>query len=871
LFSLHKCSKFKITKKIKNCNPMTRFYKILKFPLLIFTLFNGFAAFSQEGRLPTKQELDTKLALQQQYSNGRSGNGPLNHLMVTGPEQDCDNAIPVCAQTYNQSSSYTGHGAIQELSSTCLETDETNSVWYVFTVQNSGTFTFMLNTPNDYDFALYDITSIGCSGVPSATPIRCNWSATYGSTGLTLPTAGGNISYNSSQAPTMAGINVTAGQTFVLIVDNFSANSNGYTLTFGGSAQIFDNTPPSITSMAYSCGASSLDVYFSEYVNCASLSTDGSNFTITGPSGNVPVTSAFGNLCSTGASNTNFATAVFNAAGLSTGTYTVNIGNGTAGPIIDKCGNIMPPQTQTFQYLAPITVAINNPSICAGGSSTLTVNGGGGISGIVYNWSPVSGSTNTLVVSPSVNTTYNVTATFGTCIRLASGSITVTLPPIVNVNPANVTLCSGTANIVASSTSGGVACTNCNYTWSGSSTQVDNNVALSTITGAGAGSYSVSVTSAQGCVGNTAVSNVSILSPATSPACNIIYASPTGGGTGITPGSPTDIVTALSMAACNSIVVKMQVGNYTINNPLNIGSFTTIEGGYDVGFTTKTSAKATTGGFPAQGTTITRSLLNVEGSSPFSRYTAINVSPSSGYFRIQDVRIEMPNAAAGSGISNYGIYLGAGCNNYNITRVYINSGNAGSGSAGVAGAAGAVGSIGSAGSNAVVGYASPAGNSGAGGTGGGASGGMGGPASIYSGSGAALTGNNGSGPGSSQNGGGGASGGTGVRNASAAASGGTGGQGFSAIAGGTAGPGSSINTSSGCAFSAMTGGTGTAGSNGSAGAAGVAGVGSDASGYWSSASGTSGGFGLGGNGGGGGGGGGTGFNAGAGGCGSGGC
>ncbi len=325
------------------------------------------------------------------------------------------------------------------------------------------------------------------------------------------------------------------------------------------------------------------------------------------------------------------------------------------------------------------------------------------------------------------------------------------------------------------------------------------------------------------------------------------------------------------MAACNAIVIKMQVGNYTINNPLNINSFATIEGGYDVGFTTKTSAKATAGAFPAQGTIITRSLLNVEGTAGFLRYTALNVSPSSSYFRIQDVRIEMPNAAAGSGISNYGIYLGAGCNNYNITRCYINSGNAGSGAAGAAGASGATGVVGSVGSNAVVGYTSPAGNSGAGGTGGGASGGTGGTAIVYSGAGAALIGNNGSAPGAAQNGGGGASGGTGVRNAAAAASGGAGGQGFSATTGGAAGPGSSINTSSGCAFSAMTGGTGAVGANGTAGAAGVAGVGSDASGYWNAASGANGAFGLGGNGGGGGGGGGTGFNAGAGGAGSSGC
>lgn len=845
---------------------MTQLYKKVNlFSFVIGILFCFQNAYSQSGRLPTKQELDTKMALEQLYKNpsftSQKGGAP-NHIMITGPEQDCDNAIPVCTQSYTQSSSYTGHGTIQEVNGTCLSTQETNSVWYVFTVQNSGTFTFMLNTANDYDFALYNITTIGCVGVPSAVPIRCNFSATYGSTGLTLPAAGGNLSYNASQAPTMAGINVTAGQTFVLIVDNYSANSNGYTLSFGGSAQIFDNIPPTITSSTYACFASSFNVNFSEPVLCSSISSNGSNFTITGPSGSVPVTSAVGNLCSTGASNTNFATVNFNNAGLQTGTYTISVGNGVSGPIKDKCGNNLAPQTLTFQYFAPITVSVSNPSVCAGISSTLTVNGTNGASGITYNWSPVSGSTGTLVVNPNVNTTYVVTATYGGCTRSASGSVSITLPPVVSVNPSNASLCSGTTNILASSTSGGSPCLNCTYNWSGSSTQTNVAVPNSTVTNAGAGTYSVTVVSNDGCIGNTAVANVSILSPAASPACNIIYVSPAGGGSGLIPSSPTDIQTALTLGACNSVVIKMQIGDYTINNPLNMGSFSTIEGGYNTSFTDKTSAKATAGGFPAQGTRIIRSTANLEGTTGFFRYTALNISPSSSYFRIQDIRIDMPDNAAGTGISNYGIYLGSGSNNYNITRCYIYSGNAGSGATGATGATGAAGTVGSTGSNASVGYTSPAGNSGAGGAGGGASGGAGGAAKIFSGTGAGTVGNNGITFSTAQGGGGGASGGTGGRNASAATTGGAGGSGFSGIAGGTAGPGSTINTSSGCAFSAMTGGVGTNGTNGSVGTpAGTAGVGSDASGYWNSASGTSGTFGTGGSGGGGGGGGGTGFNS----------
>ena len=261
------------------------------FTFLIF--FN--TLFSQQGRLPTQFELDTKLALQQLYnSNASKSSSTPTHLLTTGPEQNCQNAINVCQQSYSQANSYNGPGTIQEVNNTCLSTKETNSVWYVFTVQNSGTFTFMLNTANDYDYALYDITTIGCSGVPSATPIRCNFSATYGNTGLTLPAAGGNLSYNASQAPTMAWINVTAGQTFALIIDNYSANTNGYTITFGGTAQIFDNTPPTLTNLSIACNSSFFNVTFSEGVLCSSLTANGSDFTNNGHSEVDPVNIANG-------------------------------------------------------------------------------------------------------------------------------------------------------------------------------------------------------------------------------------------------------------------------------------------------------------------------------------------------------------------------------------------------------------------------------------------------------------------------------------------------------------------------------------------------------------------------------------------------
>jgi hypothetical protein len=103
------------------------------------------------------------------------------------PESDCQNAKSVCQQTYTYSASSPDYGTIQELgNNTCLLNREQKTAWFIFTVQNSGTFGFIIiNTTYDYDFALFDYNAIsGCGGTATATPIRFNYSAQYGNTGL---------------------------------------------------------------------------------------------------------------------------------------------------------------------------------------------------------------------------------------------------------------------------------------------------------------------------------------------------------------------------------------------------------------------------------------------------------------------------------------------------------------------------------------------------------------------------------------------------------------------------------------------------------------------------------------------------------------
>lgn len=424
--------------------------------LLVLSVFLSTITFAQitEGRLPTQKELDIKEAKRLEYTSNTNRNiGQPNHLMVTGPEQNCDNAISICSQSYSQTQVYTGHGSVQEVIGTCLEVQETNSVWYKFTIQNAGTFGFTLSTTADYDFALYDITSIGCSGVPSAVPVRCNYSSTYGNTGLSLSTSTVvPMSVNAAGFPIMAGLNVIAGQTYALIVDNFSANSSTYSLTFNGTAQIADFASPTFASVMEPCNSSAL-ITFSEPVTCSSLANNGSDFTITGPSGAVTVTSASGTLCYTGASLTNSATLYFSTTGMTTGTYTITANVGSDGnTVLDKCGNnLTNGATVTFNYvqLNPLTVSASPTRVCSGGSTIITVGGGG--AGATYSLS--SGLSPGVSFVPAITATYTATVTETTgCQRTGTITVAVNPLPMISVAATNSTHCYGDTTSVLTAT-----------------------------------------------------------------------------------------------------------------------------------------------------------------------------------------------------------------------------------------------------------------------------------------------------------------------------------------------------------------------------------------------------------------------------------
>lgn len=403
-----------------------------------------------------QQKIAEKLIATQYYIDNNQNNVinvlPANAKVTSSPEQDCNSAIPVCQNIYNTAASYSGAGNTSEIpsNSTCLGENEKNSVWYTFTSGTSGNLAFQISPNNlndDYDFALYDITGASCADINNGglSPIRCNYAANAGLTGLsssgTNASEGAGGSNQSSVYPTQPG------KTYVLIISNYSATQSGYSLDFSsGTASIFDNTAPTIANVVAPCGSSVLTFEASEQVQCSAIAANGSDFTVAGTGGPYTVTAAAGINC--GANVAQISLTITPALS-GVGPWTVGVQTGSdANSLIDACGNAMAADTKTFTSLPP-NASITGPSdLCSSSVFALSASAGG-----TYTWTGSgvpAGQENQQSLSisglASGNYTYNVTIGFGTC-----GNATATHTVQISSGPnsnflalPDFTICAGT-------------------------------------------------------------------------------------------------------------------------------------------------------------------------------------------------------------------------------------------------------------------------------------------------------------------------------------------------------------------------------------------------------------------------------------------
>ncbi|MFN6377906.1 MAG: gliding motility-associated C-terminal domain-containing protein [Flavobacteriales bacterium] len=199
------------------------------------------------------------------------------HQCLAAQTSDCETASSVCAGLFEQNNSPAGTGNVfEQAPGSCQTFGEFNSAWYVFTVQEDGDLSFILqpnDNADDYDWSLYDITQGGCAGINTGVSpeISCNSYGSFdpeqGPTGISSANGGtgnSNGPGNAAGPPFNADLPVTQGQVLALVVMNFSATLNGYSLEFGNEAEIFDNTPPVVTDVQVNCAQNEVTVTFSE-------------------------------------------------------------------------------------------------------------------------------------------------------------------------------------------------------------------------------------------------------------------------------------------------------------------------------------------------------------------------------------------------------------------------------------------------------------------------------------------------------------------------------------------------------------------------------------------------------------------------------
>lgn len=185
--------------------------------------------------------------------------------------QSCGSSIAVCNSTLS-----VGNPGYQGIGFTCdndgtgnCTGGERGSVWYTFNIQNNGNLNFIIKANDynagspgaetDYDFILWKIGGSGatnCAGIASgAAPVKCN----YGSDGVTGLSSTGNAPppyssvFNDDFETQLA---VTAGDVYLLLVNNYSNSTSGFSLDFTNTAAgVINYSPP--TSIVWTGGANS--------------------------------------------------------------------------------------------------------------------------------------------------------------------------------------------------------------------------------------------------------------------------------------------------------------------------------------------------------------------------------------------------------------------------------------------------------------------------------------------------------------------------------------------------------------------------------------------------------------------------------------
>ncbi len=224
---------------------------------------------SSGGGLGTVQLTVTDLVIGQVYYLSVDGSAEMqgtfqlcidDFIDTNPPEADCPDAVILCDKSPFYVESLVGVGNLDdELESNDCIGEEFASVWYKWTCDESGTLEFTL-TPNNYtpgiesddiDFSVYRLNNglddcndksllrcvaSGANGTNNVTDPFSTWEVCNGPTGLISndndlsESPGCQAGDNNFARP----IDMVAGESYAVIINNFSQSGLGFSIEFGG-------------------------------------------------------------------------------------------------------------------------------------------------------------------------------------------------------------------------------------------------------------------------------------------------------------------------------------------------------------------------------------------------------------------------------------------------------------------------------------------------------------------------------------------------------------------------------------------------------------------------------------------------------------
>lgn len=184
-----------------------------------------------------------------------------NFFFDGGISGDCPTAIPLCDKSSFNVQAVAGPGAdpFELDDAPCFggAFAESNSTWYTFTAANNGTLEFTLtpnNAADDLDFIVYRLPN-GMGNCAGKIVERCMAAGDFdpaspcmGPTGLNASSVdidhgAGCLGLNEDNF--LRFMDVQAGNTYALVVNNFTSSGNGFQVDWGGTV-IFKGPVPAI-------------------------------------------------------------------------------------------------------------------------------------------------------------------------------------------------------------------------------------------------------------------------------------------------------------------------------------------------------------------------------------------------------------------------------------------------------------------------------------------------------------------------------------------------------------------------------------------------------------------------------------------------